>query len=302
MSRFFAGTKPTRGSNPTRFGEELKEINDLINNKLRPIETNLANSAMQKGPGSIDFSKQLIISHLLDELDRSIAAFNDTPQATTPENKIKNMLHVIKQLGSIVNQTLKNFRGTLLIPRNTYRETTSKAISYSTYLSTAALVTSYSLPLVPALFAFFFVAPRVNKSVKDITGIQTKITTTVAVLESLSLALDRTGQNLGLAKSWMEELEEPKQANILNSLFCPITGCVFKEPVICLLDNQTYEKDDITRWLNEHRTSPFNRNPLSEDQTVESVLTPNPAIRDVIQEYIENNSTLFIQSYRYKMG
>lgn len=51
------------------------------------------------------------------------------------------------------------------------------------------------------------------------------------------------------------------------------------DPVICA-DGHTYERDAITNWLQVNQTSPMTRQPLYNTQ-----LTPNIALRNIIQEY-----------------
>ena len=47
-----------------------------------------------------------------------------------------------------------------------------------------------------------------------------------------------------------------------DSLICPITQEVFHDPVIAE-DGRLYERAAITRWINEHGTSPFTRQVLN---------------------------------------
>ena len=46
-----------------------------------------------------------------------------------------------------------------------------------------------------------------------------------------------------------------------DSFICPITQEVFRDPVIAE-DGRLYEREAITRWINEHGTSPFTRQVL----------------------------------------
>jgi hypothetical protein len=47
-----------------------------------------------------------------------------------------------------------------------------------------------------------------------------------------------------------------------DDLTCPITLELFRDPVIAK-DGRTYERVAITRWILEHGTSPFTREPLN---------------------------------------
>lgn len=46
-----------------------------------------------------------------------------------------------------------------------------------------------------------------------------------------------------------------------DDLTCPITLELFRDPVIAK-DGRTYEREAITKWILEHGTSPFTREPL----------------------------------------
>jgi hypothetical protein len=47
-----------------------------------------------------------------------------------------------------------------------------------------------------------------------------------------------------------------------DDLTCPITLRIFHDPVIAA-DGRTYERAAIVRWITEHGTSPFTRQPLN---------------------------------------
>ena len=47
-----------------------------------------------------------------------------------------------------------------------------------------------------------------------------------------------------------------------DNLICPITQEYFRDPVIAE-DGRLYEREAITRWINEHGTSPFTRQVLN---------------------------------------
>jgi hypothetical protein len=50
-----------------------------------------------------------------------------------------------------------------------------------------------------------------------------------------------------------------------DDLICPITMQVFRDPVLAG-DGRVYEREAISRWILEHGTSPFTREPLQLDQ------------------------------------
>lgn len=70
--------------------------------------------------------------------------------------------------------------------------------------------------------------------------------------------------------------EQDVEQTLPQSFFCPLTMNVMVEPVIDYEGN-TYEREAITTWLEDHDTSPVTRNPLGINH-----LIPNRAIRDAI--------------------
>jgi len=50
----------------------------------------------------------------------------------------------------------------------------------------------------------------------------------------------------------------------LENLICPITRCIFNEPVT-LSDGQTYEKDIIIEWLKINNKSPITNKIINDD-------------------------------------
>ncbi len=72
---------------------------------------------------------------------------------------------------------------------------------------------------------------------------------------------------------------------IPDAMKCLFTDLPFENPVFCTLDFRTYEEAKIRQWLEDHQTSPFNRNRLQPWQTIDDVLRPNIAVRDAVEEY-----------------
>ncbi|CAF3402515.1 unnamed protein product [Rotaria socialis] len=66
----------------------------------------------------------------------------------------------------------------------------------------------------------------------------------------------------------------------MDSLNCPLTCDIFRDPVIGH-DGHTYEREDIIAWLQQHGTSPITREPM----TIES-LRPNHIVRKMIDEFV----------------
>ncbi|CAF1169032.1 unnamed protein product [Didymodactylos carnosus] len=67
-----------------------------------------------------------------------------------------------------------------------------------------------------------------------------------------------------------------------DSLICPITFEVFRDPVVAE-DGHTYERQAITDWIKKDGTSPITRQKLTID-----TLRPNYTVKKIVEE-IENN-------------
>ena len=63
-----------------------------------------------------------------------------------------------------------------------------------------------------------------------------------------------------------------------DSLICPITQEVFRDPVLAE-DGRLYERAAITRWINEHGTSPFTRQVLDVNR-----LEPDHEVRQIAEQ------------------
>ena len=68
-------------------------------------------------------------------------------------------------------------------------------------------------------------------------------------------------------------------SNVPQGYLCPITHQLMNNPVV---DNEgnSYEQSAILEWLSRNNTSPITRNPLDTSQ-----LSPNRALKDLIDEY-----------------
>jgi hypothetical protein len=69
--------------------------------------------------------------------------------------------------------------------------------------------------------------------------------------------------------------------NIPDTFYCPITQEIMKDPWTDS-DGNTFEKNEIFKWVNEHGTSPITRNPISITS-----LVPNRALKDMIESYFK---------------
>lgn len=74
--------------------------------------------------------------------------------------------------------------------------------------------------------------------------------------------------------------------NIPKQFICPITLTLMSDPYSDS-DGNTYEKDAIFQWINQHNTSPITRNPMTT-----AVLVPNRAIKELINSFLGMNQSL----------
>ena len=72
-------------------------------------------------------------------------------------------------------------------------------------------------------------------------------------------------------------MEPPTEAP--ESFCCPITHDLMEDPVQCS-DGRTYDRSAITRWLQNHDTSPMTNLPLET-----RALIPNLALKDAIEDW-----------------
>jgi len=70
------------------------------------------------------------------------------------------------------------------------------------------------------------------------------------------------------------EAQVEKQTDLLS---CPISGCLFEDPVFCPGDGMTYEKTKIEEWFKKNDKSPFNLSLVLTEQ--QKICVPNFAIR-----------------------
>lgn len=76
------------------------------------------------------------------------------------------------------------------------------------------------------------------------------------------------------------------------ALRCPLTGTLIDEPVLCLLDFNSYSRTAIEAWLNGHRSSPTTGRAMEANQQVSDVLIPNNTLADAIAAFNKKNAKL----------
>jgi hypothetical protein len=71
------------------------------------------------------------------------------------------------------------------------------------------------------------------------------------------------------------------------SFFCPISKEIMRDPVIVVADGHTYERAEIERWFRQSNKSPVTNNALYD-----TARSPNHALRNSIEEWLEKNFKL----------
>jgi uncharacterized protein YegL len=71
---------------------------------------------------------------------------------------------------------------------------------------------------------------------------------------------------------------------IPETLICPISGTIFKDPVSGP-DGYTYERDQIETWLRKNGTSPMTRQPMNI-----SDLVINRTVKDTVEQFLKENT------------
>ncbi len=69
--------------------------------------------------------------------------------------------------------------------------------------------------------------------------------------------------------------------NLTNNLHCPISGALYKDPVIAA-DGFTYEREMIEKWFEWHNTSPLTNVAINT-----TILIPNLTIKTFVKDFLE---------------
>lgn len=80
--------------------------------------------------------------------------------------------------------------------------------------------------------------------------------------------------------------QEPDDLPDATGFLCPISQSLMQDPVLCTLDQYTYERENITKALKQNRKSPLTSKPLAPKQPIDSVLVPNQGLRDAITFFV----------------
>ncbi|EKD69975.1 MAG: hypothetical protein ACD_46C00685G0005 [uncultured bacterium] len=288
FARFWSSAPLTRFESTAEFKNLAPHI-ALLKNKRNELKA----AGDSLGVGSVDYKKYMRVNALQEAIDQEIDKFNQDNELSSKE--------FTKQLLSCIHKHVDGYEYTLNLPRNQYREYASNAITAVTYTTAGAAIVS-GIGLVPSLFTWLVAAPKINDESKILLGLdKQQMSATLQIIDQLCEILREIGTDLGLAADWQKEFinQKPheKAYEIPNEFICLITGGLMNDPVICVLDSQTYERAAVTKWLNEKGTSPYNREALG-DKKIKDVLIPNIAIRDLIEKARMDMPTLNDQEHQ----
>lgn len=119
--------------------------------------------------------------------------------------------------------------------------------------------------------------PRRTRRILEEAGVDAK---------ALSLLYERDMKDLGIRRGAMCKLR--KYANDLRTvdddppefLTCPLSLELYVDPVLLVVDGGTYERKDISAWIDQHGTSP-----LTRVHAKPTDLVPNRAILDAADAF-----------------
>lgn len=271
---------------------ELKQILTSLQ-KLRDKEKELKKAADKNGAGSSDYRKHLVISQLVTELNAKIDQFNSAPHSDSDDDAIE----LVKGLATTIKGIRTTYEPTLTVFRDNHRKVADDIVNYGTKGAALAVSTALSLPSLLTLGAIFYTAPCARDKIKRETGLDDVRTRSLIIMDEFYDILINIGHNLGLKIGWNSALPSAPQ-QIPEGFLCPINLTMMTNPVLCLLDNFSYEKEAIQQWLVKNRNSPLNRRQMDEKQSVEDVLVPNKSLQNVIEEFCQNNPSMVEQEYK----
>lgn len=77
--------------------------------------------------------------------------------------------------------------------------------------------------------------------------------------------------------------EEMSELAIHLDLYCPLTLCMFEDPVVCE-DGHSYERQAIAKWLSSKQTSPLTGQAMGD-----GIMIPNLTLLKLVRAYEEHS-------------
>lgn len=269
----------------SRFQErvESKKIVGLIE-KLRTKVYELKNSADDLGPDSLDYAKYKILSRLLFNFDHSIDDFNIKSSPSDSIGESQDYINLLRELAEYIKEINQNRdrKDILSQFRNKDRDRARSALNVGVW---GAVGVAFVFSTLVAGASAFLVGSSVETIVDSRTDLNNPLTQTCVLLNQLLHTLDLTIKNLILVINLKQVDYDKINLSDEDNMVCPITRELMDDPVVCVLDGYSYEKDALTKWLAQHRTSPMTRKPMKQEANVEDVMIQNRGLKHLIDNY-----------------
>lgn len=297
---------------PTRFDKhsELRRFQANID-ELRAKAQALEQEATPASASTIVRAKHLLLKTLTTKIDDLIRDFNQKEGGEyDPADETLDAIQLTQECFELVDGMLHgDAKRLLLVQRSHHSETAQAATSVTALTGIVVAGSALSLPLIVTFFGALLLTKPISGTVQDAVGIRTETTASVSLLERLRAALQTASLNLQLLLKDIQKMQERERK--LNAEFldidtyapqvslpkadptiCPITLVRMTDPVLCTLDDTTYERNAITNWLVEHRSAPITRKRIGMNISVDDVLKPNRALKDIIEHRVEMENSL----------
>lgn len=279
----WAKTQPTRFDRHT----ELSQITSIIA-ELACKDANLKMIAEKEGVDSLAYKKHIILQSLLKDLSDIITAFNSHPANANEAEEVGSVIATVQALIEPVLGVIREYGDTLALKRNVNKDLARLGAGIGSFSLPIAAGVYFALPALLTFLGTMYFTGQVGNFVVESDKFNGGAASQ-EIVNRLLVCLRSIRDNLKLKL----DLERDDNVEILlesnSPLECMITCELMKDAVFCALDGQTYEREAITKWLTEHRTSPHNRKKLevpdgvNVETAVEIALMPNYAVMTMIE-------------------
>lgn len=295
LSYFF----PEKNKTPFESTVELKDLIAIVT-ELRAQEKKLKNTA-QDNPAEVDaYKKSKIFSAIMLKIEEAITEFNKVnAKPSTPES-ISAILVLATKIKKIISTYFDSHKDKLNKQLDGKKEAAKAAVAHTTFL--AGIGAGVATGSVFVGLVATGLSGGVDSAVMSLTGLSDSRSTSVQLLEEAEKIVGAIQDSLEFVTL---DLNNQKVADTLP-LVCSITRERMTKPSFCMLDGRLYEREAILKWLNENRSSPFNRKKLQENQRPEDVLVDNISLREALEELEKQfkmtlNSEAALQAERVEM-
>lgn len=278
----------------TRFDSTpmFKSIVPLLD-ALRKKKEELTKDAAKTAPNSVDNEKQRIITALLVSIDSKITFFNKQAIPADEEQNKKECVRLVVQIQAAIFKIVKSElnRKILLMPRNSNQEHFDNLVFMGSYAGTYFAAAALGFTTGGAAVTAFIFAPVVADVTCKATGAnnlgkhQSVLfdgLPSLRVPASVRIILELYHHLILIGREYYQNYVEHPECS--PEFFCPITHKIMIDPVICTLDERTYERKAIKAYLDEHVEVPDGTR-LTDGKLSETVLIPNKSIKSMIDAY-----------------